>query len=73
MDDDGWITTDAAAALLGCQRRHINLLIRRGKLVARQFSPRVQLLRRADVEAYAQQEFPRGWKRGQARKPHQKR
>lgn len=63
------MTTAQAAELLGCSRRHITLLIRTGHLPAERLSPRVTLLKRADVEAYAAQEFPRGWKRGRPRKP----
>ena len=62
------MSTADAAALLGCTRQHLAALIRAGRLPAQRLSPRVLLVRRADVEAYAQRQFPRGWKRGRKRK-----
>jgi excisionase family DNA binding protein len=46
------ITVSEAAKILGYSDAHVRELITEGKLPARRFSPRVQLLNSKDVEQY---------------------
>jgi excisionase family DNA binding protein len=57
---DAYMLVREAARELGVTDQHVRQLIRRGRLVGEQPSPRLYLVERASVEAYKRQRRPAG-------------
>lgn len=66
------MTTSQAAAVIGCSRRQIGVLCKKGKLASRKvptpWGSFCYDISQAEAERYRDAKQPRGWKRGKARK-----
>jgi excisionase family DNA binding protein len=67
MDMD-YLTTTQAAIILGVSPTRVTVFIREGRLKAERVG-QAWLIHKSDLEEFAKHPRPKGWKKGQPRKP----